>query len=63
MDASISQVTIAQQADLAARKAVATFEPQPNPHTPGTPDAMEWARRYHVALLRHSQPEDAEASA
>jgi hypothetical protein len=59
----ILPATIAQLADAAARLAVETHETQPNPFDEGSPDAIEFQRRYEIALLRHSQHEEGEASA
>lgn len=63
MDASITQVTIAELADTAARRAVETHEHQPNPFEAGTSDAIEFKRRYEIALLRHSQHPEGEGTA
>lgn len=63
MDTSITQVSIAELADLAARKAVETGEKQDNPFDPGTADHEEFHRRYCIANLRHSPLPGTEASA
>lgn len=63
MDSAIRTLTIAEAADQAARLAVTTGEPQANPHTPGTSDAIDWQQRYEVALLRHSAAPDGEGTA
>jgi hypothetical protein len=59
----IQREVIAQQADAAARAAVACGAVPANPYPIGSDTAAEWARRYHIALLRHSPIEGTEASA
>lgn len=63
MDHHIRPITIAEQADLAARRFIDTGEPEVNPHEAGSPAAVEWKRRYEIALLRLTAPADAEACA
>jgi hypothetical protein len=53
----ICRQAIAQQADDAARRAVQTEADQTNPYPVGSDAAAEWARRYHIALLKHSATE------
>lgn len=55
-DTSIRRVTIAEQADLAARRTAETGEIQPNPHE-GTQHATEWKCAYERFLLLHTLPE------
>lgn len=62
-DQSTPLVTVAKQAEAAARRCVATGERQANPHDAGTEQAREWQRRYEIALLRLSAPEGADGSA
>jgi hypothetical protein len=63
MDAPITTASIAELADRAARVAATTHEPQTNPFNASTPDHLEWARRYEVALLRHSAHPEGEGTA
>lgn len=60
-DTSIRRVTIAEQAELAARRFIETGEPQPNPHA-GTADEQAWRSAFERNLLALSAPE-AEGSA
>ena len=55
-DTSIRRVTIAEQADLAARRAAETGEVEPNPHQ-DTADQGEWQRAYERFLVLHSTGE------
>lgn len=47
-------LSIAEDADRAARRAVETNTPATNPHLPGGADHGEWHRRYCCSFLRHS---------
>jgi hypothetical protein len=55
-DASIRRVTIAEQADAAARRTAQTGELERNPHE-GTQDSGEWKRAYERYLLLHTSGE------
>jgi hypothetical protein len=63
MDAAITTVSIAELADRAARLAIQTMEPQPNPFEPGTADHTEFAKRFDVAMVRHSAHPEGEGTA
>lgn len=61
----IRRVTIAESADIAAKRATETMTVEPNPHQLGTADYLEWHRHYCIAVLKwstlhyrqeHSQP-------
>lgn len=62
MDCAIRPITIAEQADAAARRTVQTGEVQPNPHPEGTDAHRQWKAAFERLLLAHSLP-DVEASA
>lgn len=61
-DLSIRRVSIAEHAEIAARRFVETGEPQHNPHEGVLGDAQAWRSAYERYLLLHSVPEG-EASA
>jgi hypothetical protein len=61
-DHSIRTITIVEQADLAAQRAVETGEPQLNPHIEGTPEYRRWDVCYARLLQLRMAPE-AEGSA
>jgi hypothetical protein len=61
MDTTIRPITIGEQAEQAARRFVATGEPEPNPHA-GTDQEQRWRSCYERWLLQLTAP-DAEASA
>ena len=61
-DPILSRESIAQDADVAAQRAVATELEQPNPHPIGSDAAAAWDACYLRFLLRYSVPE-AEGSA
>lgn len=63
MDASIRPMTIAEEAAFDAKVAVETGEPQPNRYVVGTDAHNEFHRRYCIALLRLTNPVDADGSA
>ncbi len=58
-----SLTTIIRLADEAAQAAVRTGAVPPNPYPDGCEAAAEFERRLNIALLRHSQPVESEASA
>lgn len=57
MDAPIRSITIAEHADIAARRTAETGEIQPNPHEQGTTEHAQWKVAYERQLLRHTAPE------
>lgn len=62
MDHSIRPITVAEQADIAARRAAETGESQHNPHEPGSEEAARWQATYTRALQQYAVP-SGEASA
>ena len=62
MDHTIRPITVAEQAEQAARRFVDTCEPQPNPHT-GTALEQRWRSLYDRWILQLSAEQDTEASA
>jgi hypothetical protein len=63
MDTPITTVSIAELADRAARLAIETMEPQPNPFEPGSADHVEFNKRFEVAMRRHSAHPEGEGTA
>lgn len=61
-DTSIRPVTIAEQAEAAARRFMETGEQQGNPHA-GTPHEQAWRSAYEVQILDLSDAAEKEASA
>jgi hypothetical protein len=56
-DLSIRTITIVEQADLAAKRAVETGEPKINPHPEGTPEYRRWEVCYARLLQLRACPE------
>lgn len=52
-----SREAIAQDADMAAQRAVFTGLEQPNPHPNGSDAAAAWKASYERSLQWHSAPE------
>lgn len=63
MSDPIRAISLAESADLAARRAVETQEPQPNPHPAGSTEALQWHSAYCRYLLLHGAPEGVEGGA
>lgn len=61
-DTSIRPVTVAEQAEAAARRFVESGEPEQNPHK-GTPAEAKWRSSYERWLLALTAPQDVEGSA
>jgi hypothetical protein len=61
-DTSIRRVSLAEQAEAAARRFVETGEPEPNPHK-GTDDEQPWRSLYERWLLALTADEGTEGSA
>lgn len=61
-DLSIRLLTLAEEAEAAARRFVDTGEPQDNPHR-GTPDEQAWRSAYERWLLQLSAAADTEGGA
>ena len=62
MDTPIRPITVAEQAEAAARRTVETGEREPNPHQ-GTANEQRWRSGYERWLLQLSAVEGTEASA
>lgn len=60
-DTSIRRVTIAEQAEAAARLFMETGTPQPNPHA-GTADEQAWRSVYERWILALSAHENTEGT-
>lgn len=62
MDHDVRPITIAEQAEAAARRFIATGEPQHNPHA-GLPGEQRWRSVYERWLLALTADEGSEGSA